>query len=78
MPETYCIVRNYFNNPGTGRGRIIRRGLTLAQARAHCADPENSSTTCSSAAGRRRTRRLGSWFDSFTQRPEPKQKKLAI
>jgi hypothetical protein len=74
--DTYCIVRNYFNNPGRGRGRVIRRGLTLAQAQAHCHGHEASSTSCTSAAGRQRTRKVGPWFDSFTQRPEPKQGKL--
>ena len=74
MPDTYCIVRNYFDRPGNGRGRVIRRGLTLEQAQAHCADPETSSSTCTSAVGQRRTRRLGKWFDSFAQRPDPRKR----
>ena len=70
--DTYCIVRNYFRDEhnNNGRGRVIRRGLSLAEAQAHCGDPQTSSSTCTSAAGKRRTRKLGHWFDSFT--PEPR------
>lgn len=60
---TYRIVRLFFR----GRRRTIRRGLTLEAAQAHCSDPQTSSSTCTSAAGRRRTARCGAWFDSYTQ-----------
>ena len=64
MATTYKIVRNYFNRPGTGR--TIKRNLTLAEAQAHCKDPETSSRTANSPAGRFRTRTAGLWFDSYT------------
>lgn len=47
--------------------RTIAKGLTLEEAQAHCADPETSSSTCTSAAGRRRTKRHGRWFDGYTE-----------
>ena len=62
----YTIVRNYFDKPG--RGRVISSGLNLRQAQAHCHNPETSSSTCTLAAGRARTRKLGEWFDSYTDK----------
>lgn len=59
--ETYKIVRHY----RYGRPRTIKTGLTLEQAREHCRNPETSSSTCLTAAARRRTRRLGPWFDGY-------------
>jgi hypothetical protein len=55
---TYKIVRFYLN----GGKRTLRRGLTLAQAQAHCRNPETSSRT----AKRARSRRAGPWFDGYT------------
>lgn len=60
---SYCIVRHYYRH---GK-RVIRRGLTLAQARAHCSNPETSSRTAKGAAAGRVTRRHGPWFDAYTE-----------
>jgi len=60
---TYKVVRFYFDRPGYRR--TIRRGLTLAEAQTHCSDPETSSSTATSAEARRRTQRLGPWFDGY-------------
>ena len=57
----YMIVRFYFR----GGRRVIKTGLSLEEARAHCADPEASSRTCVSPAGIRRTAQHGPWFDGF-------------
>ena len=59
---TYSIVR-FFEDGNTRR--FIRRGLTLEEARAHCKDPETSSSTCTNSVGRNRTARLGRWFDGY-------------
>lgn len=59
--STYKIVRCYQNGPS----RTIRRGLTLAEAQAHCRNPETSSRTATSAAARRRTKTRGPWFDAY-------------
>lgn len=61
----YRIVRNYRDRPG--RGCTLARGLTLAEAQAWCHDPETSSSTCTDAVGRARTRRLGPWFDGYSE-----------
>jgi hypothetical protein len=59
--DRYKIVRGYFK----GGRRVIARGLTLAEAQAHCQDPETSSRTATSAAARRRTQQRGAWFDGY-------------
>jgi hypothetical protein len=62
---TYKIVRMYFSDDHPTR--TIKRGLTLEAAQAHCNDPETSSSTCTGSIGRARTRRLGPWFDGYTE-----------
>lgn len=59
----YRVVRFYFERPGYRR--TILSGLTLAEAQAHCNDPETSSSTATGAAARRRTRQMGPWFDGY-------------
>ena len=61
----YKIVRMYFDENVSNR--TIKTGLTLEEAQAHCKDPETSSSTCTKAAGKRRTERYGDWFDSYTE-----------
>ena len=51
MSETYKIVR--FWKDGQHRNTIIRRGLTLQEAREHCS--------------RMDTHKEGVWFDGFTR-----------
>lgn len=60
--DTYKIVRMYRDSY---RKRVIARGLTLEEARAHCSDPETSSRTCTKAVNRRRTQQQGPWFDGY-------------
>ena len=60
---SYKIIRFFFN----GGKRVIKRGLTLEQAQAHCNDPETSSSTCKLAANRRRTKQRGPWFDGYDE-----------
>ena len=59
----YKIVRQFYN----GAKRTIKTGLTLEEAQAHCRDPETSSRTCTKAAGRKRTRDRGAWFDGYVE-----------
>lgn len=65
MSDRYKIVRNYFNRETAPRGRVIKRGLTLEEAQAHCKDPETSSSTCKGSTGKARTKRYGPWFDGY-------------
>lgn len=64
---SYRVVRFYYN-AGINR-RIIDTGLTLAQAQAHCQDPETSSSTATGKVGRARTRKVGAWFDGYEEEP---------
>lgn len=59
----YHIVRFYQN----GKSRVIRRGLTLAQAKKHCSHPETSSSTATTAVAKARTRKHGAWFDGYEE-----------
>lgn len=63
MATTYKIVRMYYN----ASKRTVRTGLTLEEAQAHCQDPETSSRTCTKAAGKRRTKLHGPWFDGYSE-----------
>jgi hypothetical protein len=60
----YKIARFYQNG---SRRRTIKTGLTLAEAQAHCKDPETSSRTATSAAAKRRTKIQGPWFDGYVE-----------
>ena len=62
--DKYNISRVYFNRPGYSY--TLQRNVDLETAQAHCRDPETSSSTCTKAAGKRRTRQLGRWFDVYT------------
>lgn len=59
---TYYKIVRFFEN---GRQRVINKRCTLAEAQAHCDDPETSSQTCTKAAGKRRTKQHGAWFDGY-------------
>lgn len=63
----YRIVRFYFS--AAIRRRILAEGLTLAEAQAHCQDPETSSSTARGPVATARTRRLGPWFDGYEAAP---------
>ena len=62
--ETYKVIR-FFRD--SSRRVTVKTGLTLEEAQAHCGDPETSSSTCTSANGKRRTQRSGPWFDGWTE-----------
>ena len=60
----YKIVRHYKDSY---RNRTIDAGLTLEEAQAHCNNPETSSSTCTTPAARRITKRNGEWFDGYQE-----------
>lgn len=55
-------IRRHFKDLNR-RNIVLRTGLTLAQAQAHCNDPE----TCSVTALRKNsyTKKVGDWFDGY-------------
>lgn len=59
----YMVIRHYRDR--WPNKRIIKRGLTLSEAQAHCNDPETSSSTATGKVARARTRKLGAWFDGY-------------
>lgn len=61
----FHIIRMY--KDATPRRRTVARGLTLAEAQAHCCDPETSSSTAQGKVAKARTRRLGAWFDGYEE-----------
>ena len=63
----YAIKRLYFSNDSRRFNRVIKSGLTLEEAKAHCSDPETSSSTCTRADRRRITAQRGPWFDGYTE-----------
>jgi hypothetical protein len=64
-PRCYRIVR-FYKDAGI-RSRVIRRGLTLEEAQAHCGDPETSSSTATNPTAKARTRKVGAWFDGYEE-----------
>lgn len=60
----YKIIRHFFQSDNR---RVVKRGLTLEEAQAHCKDPETSSRTAIKSAGKRRTRDHGPWFDGYEE-----------
>ena len=65
---TYDIVRLYHDEKACLRRRVVRKGLTLREAREWINHPESWSVTAQKAAGKARTRLLGAWIDTI--RPE--------
>ena len=62
---SYRIVRMY--QEARMPSQVIKKGLTLEEAQAHCRDPETSSSTCTSVEGKRRTAWCGPWFDGYEE-----------
>jgi hypothetical protein len=62
---SYKIVRLFkdYHQPS----RVIKRGLSLEQAQAHCRNPETSSSTCTSVEGKLLTKLKGPWFDGYEE-----------
>jgi len=59
--KPWLVVR-HFERAGVKR-RIIRTGLTFAEANALCMGVDASSATCTTKVGKRRTREIGPWRD---------------
>ena len=58
----YYIIRVF---KGDKKTRKVRTGLTLAEAQDHCGSVDSHSDTCTTSAGKRRTRVYGGWMDCY-------------
>lgn len=61
--KKYKIFRNFFH----GGSEVIERGLTLAEAKKHCQNPETSSHTATGIDEQKLTALRGKWFDGFDE-----------
>ena len=61
----YKIMRRYYRS--SDNDRVIRSGLTFSEAVRYCQNPESSSNTCKSTAGKELTKKFGPWFNSYTR-----------
>lgn len=59
----FRIIRN-FKDPNE-LSVVIKTGLTLEDAQAHCRDKETCSRTCTSEESHAVTRQYGEWFDGY-------------
>jgi hypothetical protein len=62
---TYKIIRFHANSYDLNYQ--VTEGLTLAEAQAHCADPETSSTTATAPEAVAYTAAHGPWFDGYRE-----------
>jgi hypothetical protein len=62
--KTYRVVRMYFE--GHPR-KVLATGKTLEQVQHWCADPDTSSSTTTSEAGKAHTEKYGAWFDGYDE-----------
>ena len=62
----FKVVRVYRDRSGYRR-TIVER-CSLEEAQRHCSDPETSSSTATTTNAKRRTRRMGPWFDCYEER----------
>lgn len=65
MSSTYSIIRRYAFKAGFSP--VIKRGLSLEQAKAHCQDPETNSQTSSDKS---HEAEHGPWADAFRKESE--------
>lgn len=62
---TYKIIRMYQRD--ARKNRVIKTGLSLEEAQAHCQHPETSSSTAKLPRQLQRTRTMGPWFDGYSK-----------
>jgi hypothetical protein len=62
---TYKIIRYYAKV--SRDNEVIKTGLSLSEAQAHCQDPETSWTSAVEPPNKRRTVLHGEWFDGYVK-----------
>ncbi len=66
---SYKIIRHYMDEAGplACNSEVIKTGLTLEEAQAHCRDPETSSSTCVKPENKARTEEYGPWLEGYEE-----------
>jgi len=62
--STYKVIRMFRDS---SKRMIIKTGLTLEEAQAHCKDPETSSSTAKGIVELTLTKNFGPWFDGYEE-----------
>ena len=62
---TYKIIRGFFSDDFGNE--VIETGLSLAEAREHCSNPETSSRSCTDPELVALTEERGPWFDGYEE-----------
>jgi hypothetical protein len=62
--KTYRVVRTYFEGHPA---KVLVRGKSLEEVQHWCSDPDTSSSTTTSEAGKRHTEEFGAWFDGYDE-----------
>jgi hypothetical protein len=65
MSGAYRVERSYKDDQY--EAEVVATGLSLAEAQAHCKDPQTSSSTATDPEALRRTEERGDWFDNYVQ-----------
>lgn len=63
--KKYRVVRMYFSDEHPTR--VLARHKTLEQVQRWCNDPDTSSSTTTSEAGKAHTEKYGAWFDGYEE-----------
>lgn len=63
---TYKVIRFFKEDPSLN-GMVVKSGLTIEEAMAHCNDTETSSSTAVSSMSLDITEKYGEWFDGWTE-----------
>jgi len=60
---TYSIVRFY--ESGSKSTKVLKSGVSLKEAKAHCNDPETAWNTAVTRSAKAHTAMHGAWFDGW-------------
>jgi hypothetical protein len=65
MEQTFRIYRFYKDEKC--KRQILKTGLTLEEAQAHCNGPESRWNSCTTEEGHALTAKCGPWFDGYDE-----------
>jgi hypothetical protein len=63
MSKNYKIIRFFEKHPR----KVIKSGITLKEAKAHCNSKQSSSDTATGTEALMVTKNFGAWFDGWTE-----------